>query len=234
MVRFFFEKLAAAREYNSDRSNRVSWIVNFTRLSILINALFAAGKIAIGIYSLSLFLCVNGLFNIGVSLSKSIPIRGYKKGARRIGGNQKRDIEEEHRRLYQMGAIFIFASVIYLIYCVHMMASGKSNVRYDRIVAITIAAVTFTEIGMATRGFLMIRRSREPLIEGMRLISLATSLISLVLTQTALMSLSQEAGATFYCGLTGVIFGSISAIIGMYLVFRGFQLAGTRTTRRSI
>jgi len=210
------------RQYNSERTNRVNWIVNFTRLSILINAIFAIGKIAIGIYSLSFFLCINGFYNAGISVSKSLSIRGYKKKTYNTG-DRKRDIKEEHRRLYQMGIVVIVASAVYLIYCIHMMLAGKNNEHYNQIVAITIALVTFTEIGVAIRNFIAARKSREPLMEGMKLISLATSLISLVLTQTTLMSLSNSDNIPFACGLTGIIFGSLSAIIGMYLMFRGLQ-----------
>ena len=55
----------------------------------------------------------------------------------------------------------------------------------------------------------------------MSLISLATSLISLVLTQFAVMSLKFSGDVTFYCGMTGVMVGSLSIIICAYMIARG-------------
>ncbi|MCL2478657.1 MAG: hypothetical protein FWF22_04090 [Treponema sp.] len=225
MKQFITEKLAVMKAYSNERRNMVNWTVRFTRLSILINAVFAVGKITMGILSFSLFLCVNGFYNLGISFAKFIPIRGYRKKIYiKSRNHQQRDRKEEYRRFRQIGIVILIASVIYLIYCANMMAAGKSNIHYNNPVAIGIAAITFTEIGIAVRGFFTTRKKEEPLLEGIKLINIATSLISLVLTQTALMSLSQSAGVTFYCGLTGVIFGTVSAGIGTYMIIRGSKL----------
>lgn len=49
--------------------------------------------------------------------------------------------------------------------------------------------------------------------------NLASALISLVLTQTALLSLS-EGNHSFYNGLCGIIFGSLAACVGLSMIIR--------------
>lgn len=224
MKRLLIYKMTAMKAYCKDKQNRYNWIVRFTMLSVLVNAAFAIGKIVIGIYSFSLFLCINGLYNMGVSLAKSIPVRWYSKknNAIQSGNNSRRQtIKEEYRGLYRMGVVVLAASAVYLVYSIHMMEVMKSSIHYDKITAITIATLTFTEIGIALRGFIVTRKNKKPLFEGIKLISLTTSLISLVLTQTAIMSFSQNGDPAYYCGITGVIFGTVSAGIGIYMIIRG-------------
>jgi hypothetical protein len=61
--------------------------------------------------------------------------------------------------------------------------------KYSDIVAIAIAAFTFTEIGVSVHGIVTTRKNREPIMEAVKLTNFSTSLISLVLTEAALMSL---------------------------------------------
>jgi hypothetical protein len=50
--------------------------------------------------------------------------------------------------------------------------------------------------------------------------NLAASLISIVLTQSALLEISNVENTARYCGYTGLIFGGLSAAIGIRMAFR--------------
>ena len=63
------------------------------------------------------------------------------------------------------------------------------------------------------------RRRHEPLLEAIKMTNLASALISIVLTQTALLSLS-EGDHSFYNGLCGIIFGSLAACVGIFMIIR--------------
>jgi hypothetical protein len=91
---YFGKKLIAARGYLSDKQWRNSRIVVFAKASVITNAIIALGKIGMSIHSLSFFLFVNGLFNVGIGIAKAIAVKGHhesekesekKCGAR--GGN---------------------------------------------------------------------------------------------------------------------------------------------------
>lgn len=208
-----------------DRRKRVNWLVQSTRVSAGVNLLFAAGKFFLGIYTLSLFLCTNGIYNLGISLVKLIPIRGYRRAARSQAQETQaqRNLKEEYRRYRQMGVTLLITSAIYLGYCIQMLITRPAQTRYGTIVAISIATVTFTEIGLAVRGFLVMRNNKEPLMEGLKLTGLATSLISLVLTQSAITSFAEpnETNAILGCAVTGVLFGTVSLLIGLYMILHG-------------
>ena len=63
---------------------------------------------------------------------------------------------------------------------------------YGKIIAITIATITFTEIGMNLRGVLKYRKAKLPVLHSIKTISLGTSLISLVLTQAAILAFADD------------------------------------------
>jgi len=52
----------------------------------------------------------------------------------------------------------------------------------------------------------------------MKLINLVSSFIALVLTQTALLSFSHTGDTSVYNGISGLIFGSLSIIVGVYMI----------------
>lgn len=52
----------------------------------------------------------------------------------------------------------------------------------------------------------------------MKLTSLTSSIICLVLTQTAIMSFAYKGDASFANGLSGMTFGGCAAVIGLYIV----------------
>ncbi|MNV86003.1 hypothetical protein D3C71_1799990 [compost metagenome] len=101
---------------------------------------------------------------------------------------------------------------------------GAGKARYDQYTALLIATVTFTELLVSLFGSMAARRNGEPVVEAIRLTNLASSFISLVLTQTAILSFAQERDVTFYNGLSGVIFGTLAALTGLYMLLRKSSL----------
>jgi hypothetical protein len=160
-----------------------------------------------GIYSLSLFVCVGGFYNIGIGAAKYIMVKSRS--------------EKDQRRHYKwVGIIILVSSASYMVYCLNMSIQNKANVTYGIVTSITIATFTFTEIGMAVYGLLSTRKVANLTLAAAKRINLVTALISIVLTQSALLSLNEVENAARYCGLTGIVFGSVSAIAGALMVLR--------------
>jgi hypothetical protein len=142
-------KYVLGREYLTERS------VQMTKLSRIVNATLALGKIGIGIYSHSLFPCVNGFYNIGITAAKHIALKDA----------------DEHGRLQaygRVGAAIVFISVLYLAYALNMALRGKSNMQYDIITSLTIATFTFTEIAIAVRGVIAARQIKNLKVEAIK------------------------------------------------------------------
>jgi hypothetical protein len=156
-----------------------------------------------GIYSLSLFVCVGGFYNIGIGAAKYIMVKSRS--------------EKDQRRHYKwVGIIILVSSASYMVYCLNMSIQNKANVTYGIVTSITIA----TFIGMAVYGLLSTRKVANLTLAAAKRINLVTALISIVLTQSALLSLNEVENAARYCGLTGIVFGSVSAIAGALMVLR--------------
>ncbi len=204
----------------------------FARLSVILNAALALGKIAMGLYSPSFFLCLNGLYNLGIGGAKLAALKGYRESRKEPDDAHSEGYgEEEYRYYYLVGIILLIASIIYMLYCIRMLTGGRSSIQYTIIMGIAIAAVTFTEIGLAIHGIIATRRSRSPVMEALKLTNLAASMISLVLTQTAIMSAVAEGDHTFYFGVTGILFGGLAALTGLHMIVRMYLVLHGKSHR---
>ncbi|GAB2026808.1 hypothetical protein [Lactovum odontotermitis] len=196
--------LTIKKEYMTLRAIRLA------RVSSILNILLAAGKIGLGIYSFSLFICINGLYNIGIALAKHTAIRI----------NVKNESEAALKAYHRVGFIIFTTSLLYMAYCTDMAVRGVEHGSYDKVTSIGIAAVTFTEIGAALYGILRTRKSNNLTVMAAKRISLVTALISLVLTESALLGLENTPNAARYSGWTGLIFSALSVIIGLLMMLR--------------
>lgn len=201
-------------------------MILIAKLSVVLNAAMAIGKLALGIYSASLFMVVNALYSVGIGAAKMIAIKGYSLDERLSGTSDAAGMRKKEYRHYRwVGLILLCSSVAYAIYCTRLFFGG-STMQYDMIVGIAIAAFTFLELGMAIHGVLTMRRNREPIFEALKLITLASALITLVLTQAALTSFAgvgetgEAMDMSFFNGLSGLVFGGLAALIGLYMVVR--------------
>ncbi|GAA2592631.1 hypothetical protein GCM10010435_84410 [Winogradskya consettensis] len=123
------------------------------------------------------------------------------------------------RRAYRtIGWVVLGLSLGYVVTCVPLMLDRSQLSHYDSNVAIGIATVAFTELALAIQGVISARRTRAVVVEAIRLTNLAGAFILLVLTQAALLSISDDGASTHYTGLTGVILGAAAALTGIYMV----------------
>ncbi|MGN1030440.1 MAG: hypothetical protein ACI4PQ_02445 [Butyricicoccaceae bacterium] len=160
---------------------------------------------------MSAFTCVNGFYTLSMVLARYCALLGVIRA-------------EEPRAQYRYyrwsGRILVLASLLYLVY------SGWSYfhpryTEYHLYIALAIATITFTEIGLNLRGVLIHRKNRSLLIHAMKTIHLAASLISLVLTQSALLAISGEGTHNpSMNALLGLLTGFCAALLGVYMLRR--------------
>lgn len=173
------------------------------------------GKIFLGILSLSAFTCVNGLYTLGMAAARYCAL---------LGAVRTQDTKKQYR-YYQISAqIMIVASLLYVVYSIWLYFHPKP-VYYGKILAISIATVVFTEIGLNLRGVLKYRKSCTPLLHAIKTINLGASLISLVLTQSAILAFADEAQNPSANGILGTLMGSGAALLGFYMLVRVRHMA---------
>ena len=169
------------RAYNASASRTL----HLTGISGAGNLLLGLGKIASGILSLSVFVCVNGLYTLGMVLARYCAL---------VGAVRTQDAKKQYGYYRRAGMILIAASLLYMLYSGWSWFHPKA-VSYHMYIALAIATFTFTEIGINLYGMLANRKNRTPLLHAIKTINLAASLISLVLTQSAILSFAGGDGA---------------------------------------
>lgn len=194
--------------------------MRLTKLYAVLNAVIALGKIGMGIYSLSIFLCISGLYTIGIVLAKAVATRGYADSRKKPDEGHSAGYRKEEYRCYSLvGHIIFFTSLVYMLYCTRMLLGAQSAMRYTSLMVVVIGSITGAEFGMSLQGIIAARRNREPVIEAIMLTSFVSALISLELTQTAILSYSGP-GSSIYFNLTGMFLGDLSAATGIYMIIR--------------
>lgn len=198
--------------------------IYFAKLSVLINLVMSVGKLGLGIIYFSYFLFISAFYNLGIAFAKFYAVQGHVKSGIE---SQMTDPEEvrkkQHTCYHNIGFIVFISSIIFVVYNLRMFITEKSSTNYSSGVAIAIAAVTFTEIVLAVNGSITARKSQEPIIEAIKLTNLAAALISLVLTQTAILSFKHKGSIALYNGFSGIFMGSLAALIGLYMMLRNLQ-----------
>ena len=168
------------------------------------------GKICFGLASLSLFICVNGCYTIGMAAAKYCAL---------FGAAHAKEKQGEYFYYRFVGIIMLIASLLYIAYSIQSVFHPNGT-EYGEITAITIATITFAEIGINMRGFLKYRKSDYPLVYALKTIGLSTSLISLVLTQSTILSFVEETQNPSVNGFLGAIMGGCAALLSVYMIWR--------------
>lgn len=195
------------RAYNASASRTL----HLAGISGVGNIVLGLGKIASGLLSLSVFVCVNGLYTLGMVLARYCALAGAVR---------TQEVKKQYSYYRWSGMILIAASLLYLIYSVWSYFHPK-EVSYHMYIALAIATFTFTEIGVNLYGMIANRKNRTPLLHAIKTINLAASLISLVLTQSAILAFADGGGHDpSVNALMGLLSGTCAVLLGLYMLWR--------------
>lgn len=181
--------------------------LKFIRLSIAKDFLLSLGKLIISVISLSFFMFVNVLYNAGMGIARAVAVKMHVQ-----------DKEEQVRSYRLVGIILSISSICYVLYSVRLFFGGKTGV-YDMNVALVIASYTFVEFGINIREAIRLRKSNDLETKALRAISLSSTLICFVLTQTAIISFAAVGDSSIANALSGIFFGGLATIVGLYIIF---------------
>lgn len=131
-----------------------------------------------------------------------------------------------HRAMFGSGLLVVAASAVYLVYSMWIFFFGSDS-SYHQYIAIGIAAVTVYELSIAIHGLCQARKQKDAQRETMKYINLASALISVSLTQTAILSFTHKgydmSGAY---AIGDAVFGFLALIVGLIMLLRARQLKG--------
>lgn len=178
-------------------------IINITRSSMIWNILVALYKISLAYMSHSILILVYAMYDISLIITKTTFIIKLK---------------DESEKYYIVGLIVMGSSIWYMLYSIRILVVG-SPIQYNLYVSIAIAIITLLDIVIAVVGIRHARIRMNLEEETSKFITLANSLISLSLTPTAILYFTKIDNISFYMGVLGIIFGALSALIGVYMMF---------------
>lgn len=183
----------------------------FMRASILKDVFLVAGKSIISILSFSFFMFANALYSTGMGIARYIAIKMHTQGG-----------EKQIQSYRVVGIIISAASICYVLYSVRLFFGGRTNM-YDMNVALAIALYTFVEFGINIREAIRLHKSKALEAKALRAIGMSSTLLCFVLTQVAIMSFAAEGDNSFFNALSGVVFGGLAALVGLYVVIDSFR-----------
>ena len=112
-----------------------------TKFSVIFNMIMAYGKILLGFF-FGFFFFIAGMVNMCLGMSKLECYWGIRRTARRSFRYRNRFI----------GITIIIAGAGYAIYMTRLLLSSAEIMKYNEILAIMIAFVSFVELAIAIKG----------------------------------------------------------------------------------
>lgn len=162
--------------------------------SYIVNIIFGILKIILGMSVRFYSFCISAIYNIAVGIAK-YKVRSKKQDS--------------------IGLLIIISSLLYISYSIYVIVHHHNPI-YHMYIGILIAAITFSEIVISIIGIIRAKNKENKLI---KYSYLCNGIISLALTQTAILSFTNpNKDLSLYNGLGGIIFASITIIIGIYLI----------------
>ena len=126
-------------------------------------------------------------------------------------------------KITNTGLFIILSGILYITYSIHVI-KNHINADYHMYIGILIAAITFSEIGLAIYGII---KSKDDLkTKAEKQLNLCSAIISLSLTQKALLSFTLPGvDISLYVGIGGIVFSSVTIIIGIIIQYLNLKKA---------
>lgn len=163
--------------------------------------LIGAGKIIMAIASCSWLLFIHAVYNVIKAITKHYALKKH------------------NNTMFYSGLLVIAASTVYLIYSIYIFFFG-SNSSYHMYIAIGIAAVTSYELVVSIIGLKKSKKKNDVQEETVKYINLASALISVSLTQTAILSFTNEGDMSKVYAVGDACFGILALVVGIFMLLR--------------
>ena len=189
--------------------------VRLTGAACTASFFLGTGKLLMGIFSASYFTIMNALYTYGMVAAKLIALKGIAVSP-----------QKQYAFYRKAAGILIAASLCYAVYSTRLLWHPQSA-NYHPYLAMGIATVTFAEIGLNLWGVLAERKKKSLAFHALKIISLSSSLIGLVLTQAAILSFTHSEESydpSRPNGILGLCMGGCAALLGCFMFWRAAKL----------
>lgn len=179
------------------------------------NALIGIGKLTLGVYLVSDWFMANGVYYLLLCAAKVQTLQRFA-AVQSIEDPKQRYAAEFS--VYKRGGLFLcLLGISYLFICLRMYIA-KDAVVYKGYIVYLVAAAAFTKLGFAVYGIAVNRRSKGPLMATLRIISFTDAMVSIVMTQFALLTMEGSANALNSSALFGMSCSIFFVLLGIYML----------------
>jgi len=175
-----------------------------TKFSISFNFIMIIAKCIIAIWG-GVFFFVSAVFNMFMMFAKVNCYVGIKF-PHRSSFNFRNNV---------IAIYLILAGIQYGIYMGRLLYSNVSVMKYDMILGISIATISFIELAIAVYGCFKVL-GKGHFYRNIKLINLCSGFTAIALTEMALMSFAYDGEHRFIDGIFGLIVGFVTVLIGIF------------------
>lgn len=134
--------------------------IRFTKASFYINAVVGSGKLILGIYLLSAWFSLNGIYYLLLCVSRKIALKKYEIAKEH--SNSKDGEQVAHSYLRTSGVFLGLLGAIYFFISNNLYLYGDS-ILYDGYLALLVALIAFLKLGFAIYGTIVTSRQNNPI-----------------------------------------------------------------------
>lgn len=193
-------------------TNKIDKTIFSSRISIIWNITLALAKLLFSYFGGPFFI-ISGIVNMLVATSKAICVRGLKEH------NQDKFII----RNTFIGVSLLFVGIVYSVYMMRLIVLDVNTFKYDMILGIIIAIISFTELSLSLAGFFNILYHGH-YYRNIKIINLSQAIMAMAWTEVAIMSFAHDGDTSLYDGITGVVAGILVSILSI-AIFLGPKLS---------
>lgn len=195
-----------------DKNDR---IVLFLFISTISNFIVAGVKFVLAINIPSLWFFINGLFYLTLSIGRYSFIKRYKHIRLKVSNEER--LKYEYKNYFHNGIMLIFLGIIYFFVSSYMYYNG-TNTNMHEYITYLVALVAFSSIGSSIYGMIKYKKSKSPIINGIKITNFAKALTSIVLTQVVLLDTFAKGYDSCLNGYTGMFVSLVIMILGLYMI----------------
>ena len=187
-------------------------VIFFLLCSTISNFIVAIIKFIFSLTIPSMWFFVNAGFSFVLAFGRLSTIKEYGK-IRKLNNEEER-LKRGYNNYLENGIMLILLGIMYFFVSSYMYYKG-TNTNMHEYITYLVALIAFTSIGTAIYGMVKYKRSKEPILKGIKITNFANALTSIVLTQVVLLDTYAKGYNSTLNGYTGM--GVSLIIIGLGL-----------------
>ena len=186
-----------------------------TIASLIISVFVCMSKLLLGAFLLSGWLLINALYYLVLCVAKGFALKQIRTVEALPDAYSK--FKAENTTYRRGGMMLSLLGISYLLICLRMYFI-RDAVVYSGNMIFLIATVAFTKLGVAIHGLLEKRNPQSPLTSTLRVIGLADAMVSIVVTQFALLSMEAVPHAMKTSALLGMVCSLSIILLGIVML----------------